>query len=243
MIARLVRRIAVLLLPVALGSCLLSPGKFVSRLTINADRSFAFTYVGEVIDGERGGEGLKSTDEDASKRTPAEMKEEAAKAAAAKKETEAKRRAIAAALSKEAGYRKVTYVGEGKFLVDYAVSGRLSHDFIWPFNLDAEVIFPFIAIELRQGGVVRVKAPAFANDDSNKPQMPGMPGLPGMPGGGASGSNQLDGTFTLDTDAEIISQNNEGGVAKSGMRSTIMWRATPELKTAPTAVLKLAAAP
>ena len=32
-----------------LSSCILSPGKFVSTLHVAKDRSFTFTYVGEVI--------------------------------------------------------------------------------------------------------------------------------------------------------------------------------------------------
>ncbi len=36
-------------LPLMLCSCLLVPGKFVSDLTIHADRSFVFSYKGQVI--------------------------------------------------------------------------------------------------------------------------------------------------------------------------------------------------
>ena len=35
--------------PFLLASCFLSPGKFVSTLDIRKDRSFTFTYVGEII--------------------------------------------------------------------------------------------------------------------------------------------------------------------------------------------------
>ncbi|MGQ4827708.1 hypothetical protein, partial [Enterococcus faecalis] len=86
----------------------------------------------------------------ADKPSPAEARANAEKAAQAKAETERKRRALAEALSHEAGYRQVTYLGDGKFMVDYAITGTLTHDFVWPFNLDAEVMFPFIALELRK---------------------------------------------------------------------------------------------
>ena len=49
MIARLARLALALLMPFALASCVLAPGKFVSTLRIDADRHFTFTYVGEVI--------------------------------------------------------------------------------------------------------------------------------------------------------------------------------------------------
>lgn len=234
------RTLIALAAPLLLTSCVLAPGKFTSTLKIDADGSFAFTYVGEVIDsGDSPSDGSSMMSSGDDKPSPEEAREKARKEAAAKAETETKRRAIAAALTKEAGFRKVTYLGGGKFMVDYAVTGKLTHNFVWPFNLDAEVVFPFIAIERRQGGVVRVKAPAFANDDSSAKQ---MGGIGGMPGGGPGAASQLDGTFTLDTNAAIISQNNEEGATTTGARKVIVWKATPLTKSAPTAVLRLAAA-
>ena len=49
MAARLSRLMLVLLMPFALASCVLTPGKFVSTLRIDTDRHFTFTYVGEVL--------------------------------------------------------------------------------------------------------------------------------------------------------------------------------------------------
>lgn len=224
------RLAALLLLPLALASCVLAPGKFTSTLTVNADRSFAFSYVGEVINAEPDGDAM--SDQGSSDDNPADV---AKRKATKKAEADAKNRAIAAKLSKEAGYRKVTYLGDGVFMIDYAVSGRLDHAFVWPFNIDAEVILPFIAIELRQDGVVRVKAPAFANEGkSASPAISGMPGAESL-----QGLSRLDGVFTLDTDAEIISKNNEDGVKLAGGRKTMVWQATPTLRSAPTAVLRL----
>lgn len=231
-----------LLLPLALASCVLAPGKFVSTLRIDADRHFTFSYVGEVyaLDMSDSMNGLGGTPSDSA--TPAssdgdaptmqrlafqsEGKEDPAKKKAA---TEARNREIAAALSKEAGYRKVTYLGDGKFQIDYAVSGTLDHAFVFPYNLDAEAVFPFVVVELRANGTVRVKAPGFAADDNSK----------SVPGAGQQ-TSKLDGVFTLDTDAEIVSQNNEeGATAGTPGRKTISWKATPLTKDAPTAVLRL----
>lgn len=225
------RLATLLVLPLALASCVLSPGKFTSTLTVNADRSFAFSYIGEVINAEPDGDAMN--DKGSGGDNPAETAKHKAKK---KAEADIKNRAIAAKLSKEAGYRKVAYLGDGVFMIDYAVSGRLDHTFVWPFNIDAEVILPFIAIELRQDGVVRVKAPAFGNEATGA-----SPGISGMPGAEAlQGPSKLDGVFTLDTDAEIVSQNNEDGVKSLGARKTMVWQATPTLKSAPTAVLRLA---
>lgn len=248
MTARLSRIALVLLLPCLLVSCVLTPGKFVSTLKIDADRHFTFTYVGEVIalqddDMTKGLGDLgtpsptdpASSDEDG---TPtlqqiALQKEAPGEGPAAKKAAaDAKNRALAAALSKEAGYRKVSYLGDGKFSIDYAISGTLDHGFVYPYNIDAEAVFPFIAVELRANNTVRMKAPGYANASESK----GM-GMPGMD----KSANQLDGVFTLDTNAEIVSQNNEEGPVTTAGRKTITWKVTSLTKDAPSAVLRMAA--
>ncbi|HWK35905.1 hypothetical protein [Sphingomonas sp.] len=231
MIHRLKSLVLALATPLVLWGCVLTPGKFVSTLDIRADRSFAFSYVGEVYAVDMGkelGKGLNDgadAAEDAATLKPASLQGDGAT-----DDSEAKNRAIAEALAKEAGYRKVEYAGGGKFLIDYAASGRLTYPFLFPFSSDAEVIFPFVMIELRGGDRVRVRAPAFGADSSKK----------GMTDSG-SGADKLDGSFTLTTDAEIVSQNNENGAATSATgRRVIQWRATPATKDAPMAVLKVA---
>jgi hypothetical protein len=240
---RLFKAALVLLLPFALASCVLAPGKFVSTLKIDADRHFAFSYVGEVYALDMSDDMMKGLGDTPDKTDPASgtsddtpaprpaafRPDDKADPAAKKAANEAHNREIAAALSKEAGYRKVTYVGDGKFQIDYAVSGTLDHAFVFPYNLDAEAVFPFVVIELRANGTVRVKAPGFANDSSTK----------SVPGADQQ-SSKLDGTFTVDTDAEIVSQNNEeGATAGAAGRKTIIWKATPLTKDAPSAVLRL----
>jgi len=254
MIARLSRLALVLLMPFALASCVLTPGKFVSTLRIDADRHFTFTYIGEVVALDIGDDMMKGLGDSPAEDTTdpasgdgtatlqqlafqdkAESKADDSKDAASKKAaTDAKNRTIAATLAKETGYRKVTYLGDGKFSIDYAISGTLDHSFLWPYNVDAEIMFPFIAVELRANNTVRIKAPAFANENSKSSSM----GMPGMD----KASSQLDGVFTLDTNAEIVSQNNEDGAVTTGARKTITWKATPLTKDAPSAVLRLAAA-
>lgn len=237
-----IRFAAVLAAPLVLFGCVITPGKFVSTLDIDADRSFAFTYVGEVYavdmanamsEGMTGGlTGEPSVEPEAepdgASFLPIAQQEDADTTAEKKAQVEAKNRAIAEALAKEKGYRKVAYLGEGKFMIDYAIQGTLTHNFIYPFNSDAEVMFPFIAIELRGADTVRMTAPAFANRSNTGP--------PGMD----DPSAKLDGTFTLSTNAQIVSQNNEDGAKSEGGRQIIAWRATPLSKTAPLAVLKLA---
>lgn len=248
--------------PLVLVGCAFSPGKFTSSLTILADRSFTFSYQGEVIAVDLAGEmakgmgdAFKGLDKDDKagvsdtallSRTawqddcamelnqsqcadvPAEGGLAEDDDAAEKAKKEAKFKAIGEALTKEAGYRSVTYKGEGVFLIDYQISGKLTHGFLWPFNVDAEVIFPFVAVELRGKDVVRVKAPAFGDNDSS------------AQGKGVDSKAKLDGTFTLVTDGEIVSQNNEDGATAAGGRKSVTWKATPLSKDAPMAVVRVA---
>lgn len=218
--------------PLVLVGCVLAPGKFESKLVLNADRSFTFAYKGEVIaldPGEEMSSGLGGSEGEAENQEPsAFIQQEDDEKARKKAELEAKRQAIAEALAKEHGYSSVRYVGDGKFLIDYEVSGTLSHNFVYPFNSDAEVVFPFLSVERRQNGTVRVRAPGFAAED-NKGGPPGM----------QEAASRLDGWFTLETDAEIVSQNNEDGPTVANGRKTIKWRATPLTKDAPLAVLRV----
>lgn len=253
---RMFRTAWLLIAPMLLASCVIAPGKFVSTLDIAADRSFTFAYRGEVIalDLDKSLEGLDELNGDDAEGEAVEGEAEwlqtgvqdggnpfdgdAPDAAADKAERERKNRAIADALRKEAGYRSVEYKGDGLFVIDYAISGRLDHGFVYPYNVDAEILFPFVVVELRGNDRLRVKAPAFGESGQSSA------GMGSMAGGSASkAAERLDGTFTLTTDAEIVSQNNEDGAVEANGKRSITWRATPLSKDAPMAVLKLALLP
>jgi hypothetical protein len=225
-----------------LSSCILSPGKFVSTLHIAKDRSFTFTYVGEVIlldpaaamqqgvqDGMEGAAaGEDVVDEDGNSVAPAEPAKPAAPAAeTAKSIAEAK--AIAEALSKEVGYRSVEYLGRNKFRVDYAMTGRLDRSFVYPINMDAKSIIPWIAVEVRKDRTARILAIAFGDQDMDM-------GSAAKPD---SQPKERSGTFTFTTDAELVMQNNEDGLAQ-GPGTRVVWNVTPTSKTVPTAVVRFA---
>lgn len=257
MVRRFLETIGTLLMPLALTSCLLTPGKFVSTLRVDADRHFAFTYVGEVIATDLNDTFAKGLQQGAAARprpnatstpgsgtappliqdlrSPAAIKDAEQKRAEAISKVEAKNRAIADVLAKEVGYRKVVYLGGGKFSIDYAISGTLDRGFVWPYNLDAEILFPFLALEVRGNNTVRVKAPAFATENEATKSLGSMTG---MGSGSDKLPSQLDGSFTLDTDAEIVSQNQEDGTTTIGTRKRVTWKATPTTRDAPMAVLR-----
>jgi hypothetical protein len=233
-----------------LSSCILSPGKFVSTLHIGKDRSFTFTYVGEVIlldpasaMSKGMAEGLAGADKpdeggmvdlDAVADNVAASPEPALPAAPAAESAKslAEAKAVAEALSKEVGYRSVQYLGNNKFRVDYAMTGKLDRSFIYPINMDAKSIIPWVAVEVRKDRTARIMAIAFGDQDMDM-------GAAGAAANQDSQPKERSGTFTFTTDAELVMQNNEEGVAP-GAGTRVVWKVTPASKTVPTAVVRFA---
>ncbi|HET9639867.1 MAG TPA: hypothetical protein VFP12_11735 [Allosphingosinicella sp.] len=229
-----------------LSSCILSPGKFVSTLHIAKDRSFTFTYVGEVIlldpaaamqqgmqDGlagaaPSGDEGM-SDEEDVSSNLAESAPPAPAAPAAETAQQIAEAKAIAEALSKEVGYRSVEYLGKNKFRVDYSMTGKLDRSFVFPINMDAKSIIPWLVVEVRKDRTARLQAIAFGDQSTDM-------GSAAKPD---SQPKERDGTFTFTTDAELVMQNNEDGMAP-GPGKKVVWRVTPASKTVPTAVVRFA---
>ncbi len=229
-----------------LSSCILSPGRFVSTLHIGKDRSFAFTYVGEVIlldpasamqqgmqEGLAGaappGEGGAAGEEDVTANVAGAAPAAPAAPAAETAQQIAEAKAVAEALSKEVGYRSVEYLGRNKFRVDYAMTGRLDRSFVYPVNMDAKSIIPWLVVEVRKDRTARFQAIAFGDQDMDM-------GSSAKPD---SGPKERDGTFTFTTDAELVMQNNEEGMAP-GPGKKVVWRVTPASKSVPTAVVRFA---
>ncbi|PJG48811.1 hypothetical protein CAF53_11595 [Sphingobium sp. LB126] len=248
--AVLLRAVCGLAASLLLSACLVTPGKFESTLDIRADRSFSFTYKGEILATDLG-KGLGSPpgsgpdeplddgtpkDQPSTLRTALQKKTPAAPDehfdAKQDKGDEQQMQTIAAALSKEKGFRAVRYMGNHRFEIDYAISGRLTHAFLFPFNSDAQIVLPFVAVELRGDDRVRVKAPGYSNgyDKSQNPM-----------GGSSTGdaAKALDGIFTLTTDAEIVSQNQEDGAQAVPQGKRIVWKVTPLTSEAPAATLRV----
>ena len=233
-----------------LTACLVTPGKFESTLDIRADRQFSFTYKGEILSSDLKGfspsPGAPGNDpigggspekKDSAWQQTALQKAPAAEerfdGSSSGRSDEAQMQAIAAALSKEKGFRSARYMGDHRFEIDYAISGRLTHSFLFPFNSDAEIVLPFVVVELRGDDRVRMKAPGYSNsfDKSREPM--------GQGGPGGDAAKALDGSFTLTTNAEIVSQNQEDGAQSTPQGKRIVWRVTPLTSEAPMATLRV----
>lgn len=243
---RLYRTLGALAGLLALSACLVTPGRFESSLDIRADRSFSFAYKGEILASDMGKEALtgasSSSGDDApegeAENSPtlmqiAAQEEDFSDAVDDAKGDDAQMQAIASALAKEKGFRSARYMGNHKFEIDYAITGRLDHAFLFPFNIDAQIVLPFVAVEMRGDDRVRVKAPGFANG-FDKSQGPA-----GMGGAGDEAAKALNGSFTLTTDAEIVSQNQEDGAQSTPQGKRIVWTITPLTSDAPAATLRV----
>lgn len=146
---------------------------------------------------------------------------------------------LAERMRKQAGWRSVEYAGDGKYVVDFAIAGRLDHDFAFPSLERMPVPAPFVAIYRRADGSVRIDAPAFSASASGGPMgamMQGMGGDKAAP----EGMPVLDGNFAIVTDGEILANNTDDGpqAGASGMRR-LAWKVTPRTTAAPTALIKL----
>lgn len=147
---------------------------------------------------------------------------------------------IADKLRRQKGWNKVEYIGNGKFDVDFAISGRLDHDFAFPTFEGTPMSNAFVQISLRQDGNMRLEAPGFGPANGTG-AMAGM--MSGMAKEGVSSESTLnltDGTFTVSTNAPILANNtDEGPSAAPGGKQALVWRVNPRIPAAPTALIKL----
>lgn len=146
---------------------------------------------------------------------------------------------LAERMRKQAGWRSVRYEGDGKYIVDFAIAGRLDHDFAFPSLERMPVPTQFVAIYRRADGSVRIDAPAFSAGANGGPvgaMMQGMGGDKAAP----KGMPMLDGSFTIVTDGEILANNTDDGPQPmtAGTRR-LAWKITPRTAAAPTALIKL----
>ena len=150
--------------------------------------------------------------------------------------------AFAQRLSRQQGWTSVVSKGDGKFEVEYRIAGRLDHDFTFPTIERLPTMLPFVAVIRRSDGTVRVDAPAFTASAAN----PMMPGLGAMASKAAESKGQkgmpnLDGTFTLRTDGQILANNTDEGpkAEPASAGSRLDWKVDARTTAAPTALIKL----
>jgi len=146
---------------------------------------------------------------------------------------------LAVRLRRQAGWKRVLYKGDGLFDVDFAISGRLDHDFTFPTIERFPMANAFVQIAVRNDGTVRVDAPGFAASSGGEPYMSMMQGMAGK-GSGSSSFPQLDGQFTIRTDGAVLANNTDEGPQADPAGQKLDWAINLRTPAAPTALIRLA---
>jgi hypothetical protein len=159
---------------------------------------------------------------------------------------------LADRLRHQVGWRTVTYVGDGLFEVDFALSSRAGHDFVFPTIERFPMANAFVMANRRADGSVRIDAPGFSAQGAANPMQALMSGALGPGTSGTAGGDQdaaaaptppmpeIDGTFRLITDGEILANNTDDGPQAGPRGRTLQWRITKRTQVAPLALVRLA---
>jgi hypothetical protein len=149
---------------------------------------------------------------------------------------DASARDFAAKLMKYAGWRSVSYRGEGKFDVDYHAEGSIAQDVVFPALPDNNLIIPFVAIRRRADGSVLVTAPAFTGGQGALSGAGGA-GLAGMsPQGGPQ--SKAEGRFAIVTDGEVLTNNSEDGPQAAAGGKILSWAVNSASTKIPEALIR-----
>jgi hypothetical protein len=140
-------------------------------------------------------------------------------------------------LQGHSGFSRVQHKGKGVFDVQYALSGRLDHDFVFPVFPDVEFVIPFVKVSRLSGNRVRVTAPAFVQAQEGFKGMGTM--FQGAGDKGASPAKKPEGSFTVTTDAEIVTNNTQDGPVRDPRGRTMKWVIGPLDAKKPETLLQL----
>ena len=154
-------------------------------------------------------------------------------------------------LARQAGWKSVVSKGDGRFEVDYAIAGRLTHDFTFPTVERMPMLIPFVSVIRRNDGSVRMDAPAFSSGQSAGP-LAGFAGMAGALGGADKpdsikpgekpatppGFPVLDGHFMLHTDGTILANNTDEGAKAEPGAQRLEWMVNPQTTAPPTALIR-----
>ena len=137
---------------------------------------------------------------------------------------------IAARLSGQAGFKSVIYQGNGLYDVDYSIAGLLSYDYAFPTIERMPQVLPFIVLNRRANGEVRIDSPlmqqaAMAMPGGNAAQIftQMVGGKDGKKPGDMNDFPVVDGHFTLITDGVILSNNTEHGAKMVAGGKQLDW--------------------
>lgn len=149
-------------------------------------------------------------------------------------------RKVAASLMKYEGWKSVIYRGKGVYDVDYQLSGRIGHDFIFPIFPQGDILIPFVTVRKREAGSVFVSAPALAGGGFK-----GLAARARMFGavGGTKDVPQTSvvtkGRFTVTTDGAVMTNNTDDGPVAGTTGQVLLWDIDNASEKIPEALIRL----
>jgi hypothetical protein len=151
---------------------------------------------------------------------------------------------LAQRLRRQAGFRSVAYKGNGLYWIDYAVTSNLTHGFAFPSVEGFPMANDFVVMAVRNDGTVRIDAPGFGASGGN-PAGAMMLGAMSAEAAGAKGPPMPmpDGTFTLTTDGEVLSNNTDDGPQQAAEGKRLTWKVNGSTQAPPMALVKLSRLP
>jgi hypothetical protein len=160
---------------------------------------------------------------------------------------------LADRLRHQAGWRAVNYLGDGLFEVDFALSSKITHDFAFPVIERFPMSNVFVMATRRADDAVRIEATGFTAQSSTNPMQGAMGGMLSAAAASDAAKNgeadkdaaalgipEIDGTFRIVTDGEILANNTDEGPQAGAGGKVLQWRITKRTATAPMALVRLA---
>lgn len=144
---------------------------------------------------------------------------------------------FAVTLRKYDGWEKVEYAGDNIFNVEYRVSGNFDRYFGFPIINDSATQYPFFQIVPRKSGELELQAPGLGGQGG----IMGMAMLGGFPGAGSSKEvpiKPIEGSFTLETNGEVLGNNSPDGYSTEGELKIMRWD-VKNLTESPRALVKI----
>jgi hypothetical protein len=159
---------------------------------------------------------------------------------------------LAERLRHQTGWRAVNYVGDGLFDVDFALSSKLTHDFVYPTIERFPMANAFLMANRRADGTVRIDAPGFTAQSSANPMQGAMGSMldaaalsDAAKKGEAAGDSaslgipEIDGIFRIVTDGEILANNTDQGPQTGSGGKVLQWKVTKRTQAAPMALVRI----
>jgi hypothetical protein len=147
---------------------------------------------------------------------------------------------LAARLRRQAGWRRVDYKGDGLFEVDFAIVGRLDHDFTFPTIERFPMANAFVQLSKRSDGTLRIDAPGFSPVTGGEP-FRGMMQAAAMSADKGNGAKLpvIDGKFSVTTDGAVLANNTDEGPKTAPEGQRLDWTINARSPAAPTALIRL----